>query len=104
MKEFKKKYQDKLALASSTAEESISNMRTVRAFCNEPKLTSSYDEDIESSYNIGKLIALLGGLFLGVVSSLVYVSILLDRYISLYDLLLGGMLTDTLVWGISCLS
>lgn len=78
MKEFKKKYQDKLALASSTAEESISNMRTVRAFCNEPKVTSSYDKDIESSYGIGKLIALFGGVFMGVVSSLIYVSILLD--------------------------
>lgn len=53
-------------------------MRTVRAFCNEPKVTSSYDKDIESSYGIGKLIALFGGVFMGVVSSLIYVSILLD--------------------------
>ena len=70
----RKKYQDKLALASSTAEESISNIRTVRAFTNELKLMSSYNEDIDRSYSLGKVISFLIGGFSGVVFILIYVS------------------------------
>ena len=74
LKDLRKKYQDKLALASSTAEESISNIRTVRAFTNELKLMSSYDEDIDRSYSLGKVISFLIGGFSGVVFILIYVS------------------------------
>ena len=74
LKDLRKKYQDKLALASSTAEESISNIRTVRAFTNELKLMSSYNEDIDRSYSLGKVISFLIGGFSGVVFILIYVS------------------------------
>ena len=74
LKDLRKKYQDKLALASSTAEESISNIRTVRAFTNEMKLMTNYNEDINRSYGLGKVISFLVGGFSGVVFILIYVS------------------------------
>ena len=73
MKNVRKEYQDKLALANSTAEEAISNLRTVRAFSNERKMTSLYDIDINSSYRLGKILSVLSAMFTGVVFPLIYV-------------------------------
>ena len=61
MKSLQKDFQDKLAHASSTAEESISNVRTVRFFSNENKMVSVYGKDIDLSYLLGrKLSAVMG--------------------------------------------
>ena len=61
LKSLQKDFQDKLAHASSTAEESISNVRTVRFFSNESKMVSLYGEDIDLSYLLGrKLSAVIG--------------------------------------------
>lgn len=57
----RKKFQDELAAASSTAEESIGNIRTVRSFSQERKSMSNYDTDIEKSYRSGAKLALATG-------------------------------------------
>jgi len=62
VKSLQKNYQDKLALASSTAEESISNIRTVRFFSNENRMVSSYGKDIHQSFLLGRKIAALMGM------------------------------------------
>ena len=48
-------------MANNTAEETISNMRTVRAFTNEEKMKGLYNKDINSSYFLGRKIAFLQG-------------------------------------------
>ena len=74
LKNLRKKFQDELAHASSTAEESISNMITVRSFSNESKMVDIYSGDIDKSYQLGRKLAFLIGVFMGVVSMFMYVS------------------------------
>jgi ABC-type multidrug transport system fused ATPase/permease subunit len=74
LKNLRKKFQDELAHASSTAEESISNIITVRSFSNESKMVDIYSDDIDKSYYLGRKLAFLIGLFMGVVSMFMYVS------------------------------
>ena len=62
LKSLQKEFQDKLAHASSTAEESISNIRTVRFFSNESKMVSLYGKDIDLSYLLGKKLAAVIGM------------------------------------------
>ena len=62
LKSLQKEFQDKLAHASSTAEESISNVRTVRFFSNENKMVSLYGKDIDFSYQLGKKLAAVIGM------------------------------------------
>jgi len=74
VKSLQKKYQDKLALASSTAEESISNIRTVRFFSNENKMVSSYAKDINQSFLLGrKLAAVMGVLIVALPFCIFYI-------------------------------
>ncbi|XP_019857036.1 PREDICTED: ABC transporter B family member 25-like isoform X2 [Amphimedon queenslandica] len=102
LKDLRKKYQDKLALASSTAEESISNIRTVRAFTNEMKLMTSYNEDIERSYSLGKVISFLIGGFSGVVFILIYNALCLilwyGGYLVYHQKLSSGELTALMLY------
>ena len=77
LKRLRKDFQDKLALASSTAEESFGNIVTVRSFSNETKMVENYSVDIDKSYNLGKKLAFLTGTFMGIVSMLMYVSTIL---------------------------
>ncbi|XP_069792260.1 uncharacterized protein [Narcine bancroftii] len=67
VKRLRKKFQDELAAAGSTAEETISNIRTVRTFCSEKKSEELYGKGIEKSYQIGKKLALGEGSFNGLV-------------------------------------
>lgn len=83
MKNLRKKFQDKLAHASSTAEESISNIITVRSFSNEPKMVDHYSDDINESYYLGRKLAVLIGVFMGVVSMFMYVSSFIILFFSL---------------------
>ena len=62
LKSLQKDFQDKLANASSTAEESISNVRTVRFFSNENKMVSSYSVDIDESYKLGRKLSGVTGM------------------------------------------
>ena len=57
----RKKFQDELAAASTTAEESIGNIRTVRSFSQERKAMDNYKADIDKSYNVGAKLALASG-------------------------------------------
>ena len=61
LKNLRKRFQDALARASSTAEESIANVRTVRSFSNDPKMVASYAVDINESYRIGRNLAAITG-------------------------------------------
>lgn len=56
-----KKFQDELAAASTTAEESIGNIRTVRSFSQERKAMNNYKLDIDKSYMVGAKLALASG-------------------------------------------
>lgn len=74
LKKLRKEFQDKLAHANSTAEESISNVTTVRSFSCEPKMKQLYARDIDASYDLGRKLAFLSGAFSGAVGVMVYVS------------------------------
>ncbi len=74
MKKVKKRFQDKLAHANSTAEESLGNMITVRSFSNETKMVNLYGDDIDKSYHLGRRLAFMIGTFMGSVSFFMYVS------------------------------
>lgn len=72
LKKVKKDFQDKLAHANSTAEESIGNIITVRSFSNEAKMVGLYSEDIDKSYLLGRKLAFMIGSFMGTVSMFMY--------------------------------
>lgn len=57
--------QDALARASEVADESFSNIRTVRAFSNEKHQASIYNKRIDETYALGARVALLFGYFVG---------------------------------------
>ena len=61
MKNLRKRFQDFLAEASTTAEETISSIRTVRSFTGEDKALTMYASDIDKSYNVGKKLSLASG-------------------------------------------
>ncbi len=67
--------QDALANASEVAEETISGIRTVRAFNREDREQSRYNEAVERSFDVARQRALAGGLFGGVVSFAAYFAI-----------------------------
>ena len=86
VKTLSKAFQDRLAEASATAEENLSNMRTVRcvhvkydsvcfmscrgtrSFHNEAKAKTQYAADIHRSYLVGSSLSLVYGVFNGGVS------------------------------------
>eukprot|EP00040_Diaphanoeca_grandis_P023287 m.126459 g.126459 ORF g.126459 m.126459 type:complete len:792 (-) comp29201_c0_seq1:136-2511(-) len=70
VKKIRKKFQDALADASTTAEENISNIRTVRCFSNEDRAAQEYDDSITNSYREGKKLAIVQGGFIGVMGTL----------------------------------
>ena len=61
MQGLRKKFQDELAASSTTAEESIGNIRTVRSFSQERKSIDNYKIDIDKSYRVGAKLALASG-------------------------------------------
>lgn len=77
VKTLRKLFQDSLAEASTTAEESISNIRTVRTFSREDKCTDEYAVDIHKSYVQGANLAKWIGGFAGFAGLLVQMAILL---------------------------
>lgn len=58
--------QDKLAEASATAEESIANLRTVRAFAAEGRETRHYETQLDASFALAKTRINTSGVFMGV--------------------------------------
>lgn len=57
MKELSKKVQDALATTTGVAEESISHIRCVRSFANEPIECSKYQSRIDHSFHLGRRMA-----------------------------------------------
>jgi len=86
VQKLRKKFQDELAEAGTTAEESISNTRkdlskltmfiifcfsgTVRIFGAEHKVSNHYQDNLLKSYRIGKKLALNSGIFMGLIGIL----------------------------------
>lgn len=70
VKTIQKDFQDRLADAATTAEESISSMRTVKTFANESRSNSEYWASIDKSYEQGALLALVQGGFAGLIGAL----------------------------------
>ncbi|EGG15734.1 RasGTPase-activating protein [Cavenderia fasciculata] len=97
-----KQFQDELAKSSTTGEEVISNIRTVKAFSREEKFINIYSKDVHGSYLIGKTLALANGVFAGVVSIIAQIAILLIVYIGAQQVLNGktttGQLTTFLLY------
>ncbi|EGD74247.1 ABC transporter B family protein [Salpingoeca rosetta] len=77
VKKLRKTFQDELAKASACAEETISSMRTVRSFSNENRSSSEYSGSINTSYGIGKKLALVQGGFAGITGAFAQLAILL---------------------------
>ncbi|KNC84739.1 hypothetical protein SARC_03051 [Sphaeroforma arctica JP610] len=92
----RKRFQDTLAKAAKTAEESISSVRTVRAFANEDKASDKYNEDITDSFGIGVKTALAAGGFFGAVSFLFQGAIVLVLWYG-GTLVLDGHMTTGLL-------
>jgi ATP-binding cassette subfamily B protein len=75
VKLFSKATQDALALSSAVAEESISGVRTVKAFAQEDWEIRRYDEQLEKSFNLSKKRITTVANFTGLVSILGFLAI-----------------------------
>ncbi|CAF3420072.1 unnamed protein product [Rotaria socialis] len=71
VQKLRKQFQDELAAAGTTAEESISNIRTVRIFGAENRISNRYLDNLLKSYGVGKKLAWNSGAFMGLVSFLI---------------------------------
>jgi ATP-binding cassette subfamily B protein len=70
-----RRYQDALAEAGHVAEESLSAIRTVRAFAAEPAEAARYDEAIEASYRLARTRTGAAAFFMGAASTGVYAAL-----------------------------
>ena len=68
IKVLSKATQEALAHATETAEESISHIRTVKSFNRESRQAALYADKIQTTFLLGKRIAWLYGVFIGVIS------------------------------------
>ena len=64
--------QDALAVSSEVAEETLSGVRTVRAFARENNEVSRYDSAVQESFRLAQYRAKLGAIFTGWISFLGY--------------------------------
>ena len=63
VRNMQKKFQDDLAKSATNAEETLSSMRTVRSFSQEPKADADYAKGIDASFEVGKKLSLASGNF-----------------------------------------
>lgn len=77
VKKLRKKFQDELAAASSVAEETLSNMRTVRSFANEEHSKAMYSSAVDKSYRVGYRLALVQAVFSGTTGAVASLAVLL---------------------------
>eukprot|EP00039_Didymoeca_costata_P009091 m.120376 g.120376 ORF g.120376 m.120376 type:complete len:860 (-) comp14356_c0_seq6:1638-4217(-) len=77
VKKIQKLFQDRLGDAATNAEETISSIRTVRAFANEAKAREEYNHRINQSYEQGIRMSQIQGIFLGFTSFLASGALLL---------------------------
>ena len=72
LRRLSRKVQDALASASEVAEESLSGIRTVRAFDREQVTVDRYSQAVKASYELSRQRAWVGGLFTGFIGVLGY--------------------------------
>ncbi|XP_074641098.1 ABC transporter B family member 1-like isoform X3 [Tubulanus polymorphus] len=77
VKRLREKFQNRLADASTVAEECLSSVRTVRTFNCEAKSMNSYGEFINASYKVGKSLSIAQGSFDGAIGFMAYGAICL---------------------------
>ena len=75
VKAVSKATQDALAISSSVAEESISGIRTVKAFAQEDWEIKRYDEHLQDSFNLSKKRISIVANFTGIVSTMGFLAI-----------------------------
>jgi len=75
VKSYAKRTQDALALSSTVAQESISGVRTVKAFAQENWEINRYDEQLENSFNLSKKRIKTVANFTGLISILSFFAI-----------------------------
>ncbi len=75
VKAFSKSTQDALALSSAVAEESISGVRTVKAFAQEGWEINRYDDQLQKSFDLSKKRITIVANFTGLVSTLGFLAI-----------------------------
>lgn len=86
-----KQTQDALARASEVAEESISNIRTVRSFAREAGEVQRYKKRIDEAFELGRKMAKAYGVFLGVMGFAGYVAVACVLWYGGTLVLVGGM-------------
>jgi len=106
--------QDALAKASAVAEESLSGVRTVRAFAREAQEVARYAEAVDESFEVARRRAKLAAVFTGIVTFLGYGALVLVLWwggrmlaggeISSGDLLAFLMLTLSTAFSIGALA
>lgn len=70
VRDVQKSFQDELAKSASSAEETISAIRTVRSFSQEPKANQEYGEAIDNSFMSGSKLSLASGVFNAIIAVL----------------------------------
>ena len=102
LKRLSKEFQDKLAQANSTAEESISNITTVRSFSNELKMSNIFNAGINNSYILGRKMAFLTGTFMGVMTFVIFAAATLvlwyGAYLVYHEILAPGVLISLMLY------
>ena len=88
--------QDALASATETAEESISHIRTVRSFSREALQAALYSEKIHTTFLLGRKIAWLYGVFIGIISLVAMGAMILVLWYGATLVLAGEMTTGVL--------
>eukprot|EP01102_Stenamoeba_stenopodia_P019688 TRINITY_DN7491_c0_g1_i1.p1 TRINITY_DN7491_c0_g1~~TRINITY_DN7491_c0_g1_i1.p1 ORF type:complete len:771 (+),score=133.32 TRINITY_DN7491_c0_g1_i1:235-2547(+) len=89
-------FQDELAKASATAEECISNMRTVRSFSREKHAQEQYDVKVERSFAVGRKNAIATGGFTGALTFITQGAIALVVYEGGIEVIKGQMTVGSL--------
>ena len=89
--------QEALAHATETAEESISHIRTVKSFNRESRQAALYGDKIQTTFLLGKRIAWLYGVFIGVISLVAFGAMILVLWYGATLVLSGEMATGQLI-------
>ena len=90
------KTQKALAVANIAAEESISNIRTVRSFGNEGLEKGKYSSSIASQFSLARMQAVVYGLFQGVMLFLGAIAMIIVLLLGGFLVIYGGEFTLTL--------
>ena len=88
--------QEALAHATETAEESISHIRTVKSFNREARQAALYSDKIHTTFLLGKRIAWLYGVFVGIISFVAMGAMILVLWYGATLVLSGEMTTGLL--------